>query len=170
MGIKVIFLDVDGVLNEFDTVKQGVKNNGSNEVIDRDKIERLNQIIATTGAVCVLSSAWRLCVGTGVTVAQMRTMGFTGEVIDETPDHSYRANSLYGSPGTSRGDECQAWLDDNEHLEVESFLILDDEEDFPGMEHRRIRTVFFADSGEGGLQDRHVQHAINILNKLTWKD
>lgn len=61
--MKIIFLDVDGVLNTSKTFKMVYdlfKNTGKKELeIDLFRLEYLKQIIDQTGAKIVLSSSWR---------------------------------------------------------------------------------------------------------------
>lgn len=61
--MKIIFLDVDGVLNTSKTFKRVYdlfKNTGKKELeIDLFRLEYLKQIIDETGAKTVLSSSWR---------------------------------------------------------------------------------------------------------------
>lgn len=59
--MKVIFLDVDGVLNSNDYIEYTSKNNvkGILEEIDPKKIDMLKQVLNITGAKIVVSSSWR---------------------------------------------------------------------------------------------------------------
>ncbi len=65
--MKVLFLDIDGVLNahEFDPAVMCGQ-------IHRDKVTRLNHVLRETGAQIVLSSAWRYLIHRG----EMNLMGF----------------------------------------------------------------------------------------------
>ena len=59
--MKVIFLDVDGVLNSdeyFDKVRN-LKIKGIENQIDVEKIKLLKKAVDETGAKVVLSSSWR---------------------------------------------------------------------------------------------------------------
>ena len=59
--MKVIFLDVDGVLNSdeyFDKIKN-LNIDGIQSEIDVEKIKMLNMAINETGAKIVLTSSWR---------------------------------------------------------------------------------------------------------------
>ena len=60
--MKVIFLDIDGVLNSDEYIhkarKLGFK--GIEEEIDIEKVELLKKAVEQTGARVVLSSSWRL--------------------------------------------------------------------------------------------------------------
>lgn len=111
--LKLLFLDIDGVflnsdpfLNDLDPrlFSDPVNN------IDPRLVALLNKVIETTGAKVVLSSAWRLdsVVGFNETVGWLKHHGFTGEVIDHTPDLSHLGLRFR----KERAKEIHAWLDD----------------------------------------------------------
>lgn len=112
--MKVIFLDIDGVLN---SVRTAVAYGGYPHSLkpgsgfDWVAIRMIRGLCEATGVRVVLSSAWRLN-------NDFRDVGkaFELPIIDRTP-------SLLGP----RGIEIQAWLD--AHPEVERFAILDDDSD-----------------------------------------
>ena len=62
--MKIIFLDIDGVLNTSETFMKRIKNYEKTHKwtaeIDLDRVSRLKYIINMTGAKVVLSSSWRL--------------------------------------------------------------------------------------------------------------
>ena len=62
--MKIIFLDIDGVLNTSETYiqrrKEYEKTKRWNVEIDLERVARLKYIINMTGAKVVLSSSWRL--------------------------------------------------------------------------------------------------------------
>ena len=111
--MKIIFLDVDGVLNSdeyFDKSKnwdiQGIERD-----IDVEKIKLLKKAIDATGAEVVLSSSWRY---TRNAQYLKELLSKYGIYVDSTP---YIQNE--------RGLEIRKWL--SEHQDVEDFVILDDE-------------------------------------------
>lgn len=111
--MKIIFLDVDGVLNSdeyFDKIKnldiQGIERD-----IDVEKIKLLKKAIDATGAEVVLSSSWRY---TRNVQYLKELLSKYGIYVDSTP---YIQNE--------RGLEIRKWL--SEHQDVEDFVILDDE-------------------------------------------
>jgi hypothetical protein len=127
-AIKVIFLDIDGVLNTCKTVERWRGLIG----IDAALAHRFAQLQQETSASVVLSSTWRLFRNWKST---MRTNGVLG-VIDRTPD----------LPGCARGEEIEAWMAG--HPEVCVYAILDDETDLlPHQPH--FKTSFF----KGGLTE-----------------
>ncbi len=145
--MKVIFLDVDGVLNYADCWFRPENKNKGKFIWDDDCIKRVNRIVKETGAKIVLSSDWRLY--DEYYDAVLNKMNIEGEIIDVTP-------SLMN---LARGIEIQAWLD--EHPEVTNFVILDDRDDMAHLMHKLVQTSFEID----GLTDKLAVQAIEMLNK-----
>jgi len=56
--MKLIFLDVDGVLNH--SKSPGWVGAEDNHVLDKDCVDQINRVILQTGAKVVLSSSWRV--------------------------------------------------------------------------------------------------------------
>lgn len=152
--MKIIFLDIDGVLNNYDIL---AKADAQPDTIDPVMVSRVNKIVEATGAKIVLSSTWRIMFGLEQTVnAYLIPAGLKGEVIDATP-HLHR--TAWGATIT-RGKEIALWLAMNPG--VERFVILDDldEDEMGNLSSHLIKTTFYVD---GGLQDRHVGEAIALL-------
>lgn len=157
--MKVIFLDIDGVLNSGQYIKalDGDFDAPINQM-DPVAVARLNTITDATGAKIVVSSTWRLlflgkCADPLVSLQGcMRTYGITGDVIDMTPN---KRNALRNQ----RGKEIQWWLD-NHFGQVEEYVIIDDSTDMGRLLHKLIRTQF-----EDGIQDSHVERIIEILGR-----
>ncbi len=59
--MKILFLDIDGVLNEHETLDPEVECGR----FHADKVARLNRVLRDTGAKIVLSSAWRYFIHRG---------------------------------------------------------------------------------------------------------
>lgn len=78
--MKVIFLDIDGVLN---VIPQGRDEFGSK--FHSHFENNLKHIIDNTGAKIVISSTWRMD-GLEKMQAMWKARGLAGEVIDVTPD------------------------------------------------------------------------------------
>lgn len=126
--MKVIFLDVDGVLNSEEWMKSRRDKYSMDDIhtqypfyeFSPDLVANLNKITDATGAKIVVSSTWRL----GRTVEQLiellKSVGVTGEVIDKT-DHmgapSKLGSTITGEKPTEkmgytipRGCEIAHWL------------------------------------------------------------
>jgi len=152
--MKIIFCDVDGVLNE-DTTPTRTKSRLI--FIDQEKLLRLKRIAEATQAKIVLSSTWRYdrdnpkLNGDFLELQEaFHNVGLS--FYDFTPEDVY---------GIRRGMEIRAWL--GLHPEVERYIIFDDELfDFEqrGLLPRLIKTEF----GDGGLTEAHVQEAIEMLS------
>lgn len=151
--MRIIFLDIDGVLNCSDSKSRC----GSFIGIDNKKVKLLKQIVYETGAKIVLSSSWRigwdknseLCDSHGVYLNnKLRKSNLF--ILDRTKSLSYR------------GEEIKQWIDSHN---VEEWVVLDDEifRDYKelGILEHLVKTTFY-DEG-GGLRDEHVKQAIKIL-------
>ena len=156
--LRVIFLDIDGVLNN----SASKSHCGVYVGIDNDKVKRLKRIVDATDAKIVLSSTWRLGFNKNgnmlehhITYMNRKFRECDLSVFDVTPD--------LGRNGAFRGTEIKTWLDD--HPDVESWIVIDDEE-FPDFHKTRIIEHWIETTykgREGGLQEEHVSAAIDML-------
>ncbi len=142
---KVLFLDIDGVLNSAFVLQEQRRG----DAIDRGMVERVNRIIQATGCKIVISSTWRLIHPMGELKALLRQHGLIDVIIDKTP--------YMISEDNNRGDEIETWLKD--HPSVQKFCILDDNSDMSDVINNLVQTTW-AD----GLQDEHVERAIAMLS------
>ena len=119
--MKVIFLDLDGVLNS--RAYDRKRNWDELTAIDETRLPILKSIVEATGAKIVFSSTWRVhwnkdlkeCDGDGVYIVETFAK-FGLEIYDKTPDLG-----LYAE----RRDEIKSWLE-GAGEEIESFVIIDD--------------------------------------------
>lgn len=155
--MRVIFLDIDGVLNSAEwfektkDVRSGLSRiDELQEMLDPRAVELLNGLVDRAGATVVLSSSWRVAYGMDFIQRALVARGFTGKLSDRTP--------TMGSP---RGREIQAWLD--KRLEKpEAFIILDDNSDMLHLSHRLVQTTWGT-----GLQIGHVERAEAMLKEAA---
>jgi hypothetical protein len=127
--MKVIFLDIDGVLNTSETFIERKKYWEETGVwtleIDEFRIEYLKQIIDETDAKVVLSSTWKKDFenidGKVVPIHEkgVALLNILNKYNIELYDILKKGYDL------SREDLITIWL--NEHPNIESFIILDDE-------------------------------------------
>lgn len=160
--MKLIFLDIDGVLNN-DHTKERV---AGYTFVDEDKIVLLKEILYQTGAKIVLSSTWRrgwYCYDNSLyekesdrqdiqlfEALKNKLLEFEIELMSYTEDFG------------RRGVEIDKWLSDWKGEPIERFVILDD---MSGAElqphsHFLVQTGF-----RDGLMPKHVQKAIQILKE-----
>lgn len=155
--MKIIFLDIDGVLNSEEWFKKR-----KNYDIDPEKVELLKEIVDRTGAQIVLSSTWR-------------TLGENLENGKQHPQYTYlieclkkfKLQILDHTPylSNARPKEIKEWIDEHGGKENIAFVSLDD--DFPsfwykkyGLENCLVKTSFYT----GGLKREDVEKAVKILN------
>ena len=151
--MRIIFLDIDGVLNCSDSKSRC----GSFIGIDNKKVKLLKQIVYETEAKIVLSSSWRtgwdknseLCDSHGVYLNnKLRKSNLF--ILDRTKSLS------------CRGEEIKQWIDSHN---VEEWVVLDDEmcRDYKelGILEHLVKTTFYGESG--GLRDEHAKQAVKIL-------
>lgn len=142
--LRVIFLDIDGVLNSQPFVERRASF-GWEDLVDPRAVERLNRLVRSASAKIVISSSWRCQMDLDRVVSILRSHGLEGDVIGATPR------------GTSRPTEIQRWLD-GAVVAPESMVILDD---LPEMEH--LSPYFVQTTWEEGLLEHHVDAALVIL-------
>lgn len=161
--IKIIFLDFDGVLNsaQFKAMRPKVESQAltideaRDRAIDKAAIARLNVIVERTGAKVVVSSMWRTHISRADLRGLLHRNGFTGVTLDKTP----------GGSG-NRGVQIREWLHSatNAGRVIESFVIIDDEDDFATFGRKRLVHTSYMD---GGLLDKHIEHACATL-AMPW--
>lgn len=133
--MKVLFLDIDGVLNSHRTFaawgtghRSGVV--GSAEALDPIAVGLVRNIVRAAGAVIVLSSSWRI----------LYRFDRLAAVLD-LPIVAETTHSLAAAGNRIRGAEIQQWLDENPG--VESYAIVDDDSDMlPHQLARFVKTDF----------------------------
>jgi len=149
--LKIIFLDVDGVLNN-STWASELHKQGTFTFLQNDLYEpallMLRDLVEETGAKIVLSSSWR------------KFPNARGDLVDALAKHNLTIHSDTPDTGGIRGEDIKAWLSSHSSLSIESYIILDDEADM--LEDQLpylVQTTF-----EKGLLDCHYRRAKAILN------
>ena len=170
---KIIFLDLDGVLNTANYYDRLQHEHLPTEDIfgtlfDPKAVEQLSHIIDSTNAKIVISSSWRYS-----GIANMRAMWkarqLPGEIYDITSLHvaddyiqSQMENNpndfdLYDAMILAREMEIALWLE--EHPEVTSYVILDDQSTF-----RQLKEHFVQINPKSGITNKDTERIITILN------
>lgn len=127
MPRKIIFLDIDGVMNSVDVRVRDPR--GLVDFLEPACVATLNTIIAATGAVVVISSMWRLSTPFPELVASFAAVGCTAQIVDITPDIDPR----------ERHREVAAWLAEQAEP-PHRFVVIDDDFDMPDFPDRLVRT------------------------------
>lgn len=155
--MRVVFLDIDGVLNWRDSTSRYHGFLG----IDDDKVERLARIVKATNAKIVLVSTWKADWDKTDFIEDLPSLGqymvkklknFGLSIFDKTiDDWEYRGKGI------------KNWIAQSK-IPIESIVILDDEWfDYASenLHNYVIKTNFYDEPG--GLQDAQVSEAIKIL-------
>ena len=130
--------------------------------LDPVAVQRLNRLVRETDAKVVVSSSWRH----GRTLAELRcileAVGFEGPVIGKTPNYVPNRDPMSKRQVGQRGDEIHTWLEAASlfDIEVEQFVILDDNDDMSHLMDRLVLTTM-----ETGLLDWHVDQAVEMLKQ-----
>ena len=154
--MKIIFLDIDGVLNSIAFDRERTNEQGN---IDETRLPLLKQILDETGAFIVLSSSWRkhwdkelgLCDNLGVEINSIFAK-YNIAIYDKTPQLQ----------SNDRAEEIRLWLSQNEM--VKNFVILDDIAFGWGMDLQDHLVKTNCRIGRG-LEERHVRSAIELFNE-----
>ena len=148
--LKIIFLDVDGVLNS--NLTQRRTTDGFIFVSGRH-IKNLKRIIDATGAKVVLSSSWRM---------GRDDPSRNGDFLELRDELQRYGISFYGFTSElrscDRGAEISQWLE--EHPDVTDYAVIDDSTQISPHEDRWVRTSISL-----GLREEDVPKAIAILTR-----
>ena len=147
--MKILFLDIDGVLNSAKWLQGKPRKTWPFEHIDPAAVQLLNRIVRETSCKIVISSSWRVLTpfrSLGMVLA-CRGFEFASHIIGQTPRHGF----------DNRGMEIQAWL--HTRFDVERFVIVDDDSDMAHLMPQLVQTSW--QSGMDGI------HALEIISRLT---
>lgn len=154
--VRVIFLDIDGVLNTGEWLHRNMTFTGSLSempeewwvgLLDPSLVENLNDLIRQTGAEVVISSSWRRYNDPVTLQRVLEGAGFCGKVIGAT---------VARFSSTPRGFAVREWL--HENVGVESFVILDDRSDVEPFSAYHVKT-----EPDTGFHIGLVPEAVTIL-------
>ena len=165
---RVIFLDIDGVLN---SVKQITETNDlllKKEISDShayhayevpgyaQSMSLASILQAVPDSAIVISSSWR---------AQSQNASLWGYLLHLASNreagfdvHVTEATTGYFTDSGCRGDEIAAWL--RNHPEVVGYVILDDKDDMGALSERLVQTTYAT-----GLTPNDAVKAIKILKQ-----
>jgi hypothetical protein len=168
--VKLLFLDVDGVLNAHEFHPDIMCGQ-----IHRDKVELLNGILLSTGARIVLSSAWRYIVYRGEMnlmgmewllrshgVLANRLVGITRRdtTVDRPPD--WKGDLQTWVKNDERGEQISDWLETcigMTGFNCSGYVVIDDMDlGISAAGHPFVQT-----DGSVGMRAEHAKKAVEIL-------
>lgn len=160
--MKMIFLDVDGVLN-YDMCEAHI---GMYYGVDQEKVKLLKRIVDATGAKIILSSTWRKNILVGMPL-ECQEDPFAIELMSKLKAEGLKIYDLT-SVETSDDHRKQQILDRikeyrRDGQQIDGWVVLDDDT-FDGFNELEFRKHFIYTSWSTGLTEDDVQTAIRILN------
>lgn len=150
--MKILFLDVDGVMNSEETLKRKIHRHQGVVGIAPHLSILVYRIIEATGCKVVLSSAWR-----GIEKNHDYIEKAIGHKLHDITKVIYTTDPYRHV----RGDEIKEWLD--RHPEVTRYAILDDDSD---MLEEQLPN-FFQTSWKIGITEEISKKVIDHLNYET---
>lgn len=154
--MRVIFLDIDGVLNseEWDRYVQsftyGARFN-SCYLLSQEMILRLQNVIFQTNAEIVLTSSWRTNERAMCALTRQLSL-YHLSIRDSTVSYAYG----------NRADEVKLWI--KSHSNVTSYAIIDDYDD--GFTQDEVLSTHFVQTAYAyGLTHEKAAEIIEILSK-----
>jgi histidinol phosphatase-like enzyme len=157
--MNIIFLDIDGVLNTERYIVYQVKNKIADGYeaqfnFDPRAMSNLREIINKTSAKIVISSTWRI-------FKDDKTDEFWNAILDNFAKYYIPAEIIGVTPvlHTERGNEIRKWLEDNQNLNIENFVIIDDDSDMCEFTETHLAKC----SWKNGLDEIAKNKALEIL-------
>lgn len=150
--MKVLFLDIDGVVNSAETFKRRHKEGGRERDFDERLSGIIKNIVALTGCKVVLSSSWRGSEENEALISEHIT-----PLLDRTPRMHRPVGT--GVEYCGRGKEIKAWLE--QHPEITRYAIIDDDSD---MMPEQI-PYFFQTTWQKGITEEIASEIIAHLGK-----
>lgn len=147
--MKVIFLDIDGVLNSVDFLPEELALgwDGWKANIDPARVAKLNDLVMASDATVVLSSTWRFHFPAATMTRMLRECGASFDLHSVTPTHT-----------KGRVDGIYAWI--HLHGEPKAWVCIDDDPNCMECGDHWVRTV-------DGLEDEHVAEALAKLGSIA---
>lgn len=170
-GSAFVFLDIDGVLNAHESDPEVLCGQ-----IHKDKVQRLNRILRETGAMLVISSAWRYIIHRG----ESNLMGFewllrshgvlAGRLCGITRKDTMVRGAYSGDPKewpqeNERGRQISDWIvgegwaaygESGRHVVIDDLDLGITEAGHP----------FVMTDGKVGLTDADAERAIRLLRRV----
>ncbi len=160
--MKVIFLDIDGVLNSDAYIDKQLDNSseGIESEIDPATLILLKKAVDITGAKIILSSSWRIM--KKCNELEKFFMKFGISLSGKTPYVDGK-----------RGLEIKQYLSENEN--IEQYLILDDEI-FESFDEELVNHLILIKSDQNyhgfseGLTEKHIKQIIETFGRINKRE
>ncbi len=168
-SLRLLFLDVDGVLNDHDVlVAASDKSKGQaynrtehmRDMIGPQYVTRLNTLLEKSKAKIVVSSTWRFLFDSMPELREFfASVGIDPKLILGRTPRGFPGQKF--SESSLRGLEIQHFLSAmTAQRDVESIVILDDNTDMAHLKHRLVKT----DGFKVALTDADVEKALKLFD------
>ena len=176
--MKVIFLDIDGVLNTSETYTKAFyasqRTLDYKIEIDKFRLEYLKEIVDKTEAKIVLSSSFRRFFENQNDIILPRTLKGK-KVYDLFKQYGITIYDITPTNFNKREDQIKEWLSNKQ--DIDSFIIIDDEPSmFFDLYDRLIQTskirrsqILMNMDDCTGLCEKHIKFAVDMLNSKVKK-
>ena len=160
MGINVLFLDIDGVLNSIncEALHQNVIHNDDidHNVFRKDLVDNLRTIVHLFDLEIVITSTWRL----DYTLPELRNI-FNKQFSDKSHYKKFdiidcTTKHFFNNDKNERAGQIKQWLFDKKY-DVDNYFILDDE----SLHDSTFDDKFFKVDMNTGFDKNHLNNFIN---------
>lgn len=162
--MKIIFLDVDGVLNSEVWNQKHKIETENGFLIDEETIKLLSHFIKTSGAKIVLHSGWRFWFDKNFSPIRKESENFKNlldknglSFYDFTPDLTTEEIRKNGKFSLSKPKEILLWL--NNHSDISNWVVIDD----IVLNNKTIQKHQVAPDSKIGLTLADIEKAIKLL-------
>jgi hypothetical protein len=162
--MKVIFLDIDGVLNSNFWVESHQQEISDGTFIDKEKIELVAKIVDNTGALLVIHSGWRFWFDNTMQPIRKEAQKLIDLLLDSglsiyamTPDlttEEIRKTKMFSKVKAA---EIFLWLKQNPN--VHKWIVLDDLD----LHNDELALRQVSTNAQIGLTEKDVDKAIELL-------
>lgn len=163
--MKILFLDIDGVLNSNDWNSRHQEEINVGILIEEEKVQLLAEIINKTDAKIVLHSGWRFWLDDKLKPTRKEAeylvntfVKYNIEIYDKTPDLRTKEIRENNKLSLVKAKEILTWLE--EHKDIELYLILED----LNLHNEIVKKHQIQTDNEVGLTKEDMERAIKRLN------
>ena len=161
---KVIFLDIDGVLNSNFWNADHQREISDGKYIDTEKVKLLSKLVKKAEADIILHSGWRFWFGSDLKPMRQEA-GYLADLLEKegmvvagmTPDLTTEEIRKTRKFSKVKADEILMWL--KNHPETERWVVIDDLE----LHNDEIAKKQVKTDPEQGLTEEDVARALGIL-------
>ena len=165
--MKVIFLDIDGVMNGSDPAENSAGGEQPVRAVQEEKVRLLAQLVKRTGAKVVLHSGWRFLFGEGLRPIHpeaerlvcllggcgLSLYGMTPDLTDEQIRRTKKFSRV-------KAREILQWLrEHSDGAEEISWIVLDDLD----LGNEQVAACQIRTDGRVGLTEADVEAAVRLL-------